>query len=201
MRRPATTDTTTWDERYRGEGYRYGCEPNDWLVAHTGILPTAGQALDLACGEGRDAVFLATRGLTVEAIDGSAVALAKGRQLAAARAATVTWRHLNLEGGWLPERHTYALITCHNFLHRPLLAALPDALTPGGILIYATYLTGQERYGHPANPAHLLRPGELRQACTGLEILAYQEGTTRCCGQPAMRAAVVARKTPAEEPK
>ncbi len=191
MRRPTAT---AWDERYRGAGYRYGTDPNDWLAAHADLLPSAGRAVDLACGEGRDAVFLAARGLTVEAIDGSAIALAKGQRLATTRGLTVTWCHLDLEGGWLPERRTYALITCHNFLHRPLLAALPDALAPDGILVYATYLAGQERYGHPANPAHLLRPGELRHACTGLEILAYQEGATRCCGQPAMRAAVVAHR-------
>ena len=191
----------TWDERYRAAGYRYGTEPNGWLAAHADLLPATGRALDLACGEGRDAVFLAARGLTVEAIDGSAVALAKGRHLAAARGVTATWRHLDLEGGWLPERDAYALITCHNFLHRPLLAALPDCLAPGGILVYATYLAGQERYGHPANQAHLLRRGELRQPCTALEILAYEEGATHCCGRPAMRAAVVARKRPAAEAK
>jgi len=199
VRRPAAT--TAWDERYRGEGYRYGSEPNDWLAAHADLLPTTGRALDLACGEGRDAVFLAARGLTVEAIDGSAVALTKGRRLATARGVTVAWRRLDLEGGWLPERRTYALITCHNFLHRPLLTALPDCLAPGGILVYATYLAGQERYGHPADPAHLLCPDELRQTCAALEILAYEEGTTRSCGEPAMRGAVVARRRPEDAPK
>jgi len=194
-----TNPAATWDDRYRTTGYRYGTEANGWLAAHADLLPATGRALDLACGEGRDAIFLAARGLSVEAIDGSTVALTKGRHLAAARGVHVTWHRLDLEGGWLPEPATYALITCHNFLHRPLLAALPEALAPGGILIYATYLTGQERYGHPSSPAHLLRPSELRQACTSLGILAYEEGATRCCDRPAMRAAVVARKGPAAE--
>ncbi|RMF87608.1 MAG: methyltransferase domain-containing protein, partial [Nitrospirae bacterium] len=74
-----------WDARYRGPGYRYGCEPNPWLVAHAHGLPRAGRALDLACGEGRDAVYLAALGLQVTGVDGSRVALAKGRRLAAAR--------------------------------------------------------------------------------------------------------------------
>ncbi|NCO58307.1 MAG: SAM-dependent methyltransferase [Nitrospirae bacterium CG18_big_fil_WC_8_21_14_2_50_70_55] len=193
-RPPPVAAPSPWDDRYRGAGYRYGTAANGWLTAHADLLPAAGRALDLACGEGRDAVWLATRGLTVEAIDASPVALAKGRRLASASGVTVTWRRLDLQSGWLPEPSGYALITCCNFLHRPLLAALPDCLAPGGLLVYTTYRTGQERYGHPTHPDHLLRLDELRQACSTLTLVAYEEGETRARGRPALRGQVVARR-------
>lgn len=184
-----------WDARYRAAGCRYGTEPSAWLVAHAGQLPAPGQALDLACGEGRDAVYLARLGFGVEAIDGSAVALAKAEQLAACHTVRVTWRRLDLEADYRPPAETFDVITCHNFLHRPLLATLPAALRRGGVLCYATYLEGQEVYGRPSNPDHLLRRGELLRTCAGLEILAQQEGLTTDRGERAYRAAIVARRT------
>jgi tellurite methyltransferase len=191
-----------WDARYSGAEYRYGCEPNPWLAAHTELLRPPGRALDLACGEGRDAVYLATLGFDVEAIDASTVALAKAERLATRRGVHVDWRRVDLEGDYLAPAGNYALITCHNFLHRPLLAALPAALRPAGVLIYATFLEGQEVYGRPSNPDHLLRRGELLRICAGLEVLDHYEGLTTYRDHPAYRAAIVARKRGcvAEEP-
>ena len=183
-----------WDARYSAAGFRYGTAPNPWLAAHTELLTPPGRALDLACGEGRDAVHLATLGFAVEASDASAVALAKAERLAASRGVHVQWRRLDLEGDYLPPTATFDVITCHNFLHRPLLAALPAALRPGGLLIYATYLEGQEAYGHPSNPDHLLHRGELLRLWADLEVLDHQEGLTTYRDRPACRAAIVARR-------
>jgi tellurite methyltransferase len=183
-----------WDIRYSGVDYRYGSEPNPWLAGHQELLRAPGPALDLACGEGRDAVYLAALGFDVEAIDTSAVALAKAERLAARRSVHVHWRNLDLEGDHLPPTATFDLITCHNFLHRPLLAALPPALQHGGLLIYATFLEGQEVYGRPSNPDHLLRRGELLHLCADLHVLDHQEGLTTYRDRPAYRAAIVARR-------
>jgi len=183
-----------WEARYSAGGFRYGTAPNPWLAAHTDLFAAPGRALDLAGGEGRDALYLARLGFRVEAIDASAVALAKAQRLADRHGVWVEWRRLDLEGGYLPPAASFDVITCHNFLHRPLLSALPAALCPGGLLIYATFLEGQEVYGRPANPAHLLHRGELRRACADLEILDQQEGLTTYLGGPAYRAAIVARR-------
>jgi SAM-dependent methyltransferase len=183
-----------WDARYSGAAYRYGSQSNPWLAAHTGLLNPPGHALDLACGEGCDAVYLAALGFQVEAIDASAVALSKAERLAASRGVHIHWRRLDLEGDYLPPAVTFDVITCHNFLHRPLLAALPAALHRGGLLIYATFLEGQEAYGHPSNPDHLLHRGELLRLWADLEVLDHQEGLTTYRDRPACRAAIVARK-------
>jgi SAM-dependent methyltransferase len=183
-----------WDARYSGGQYRYGTEPNGWLAAHAELLTPPGRALDLACGEGRDAVYLAALGFDVEAIDASAVALAKARRLAASRGVHVHWRRIDLEAHYAPAATTYDLIACHNFLHRPLLVALPAALRAGGLLIYSTFLEGQEVYGRPSNPDHLLHRGELLRTCADLEVLDHQEGLTTYRDRPAYRAAIVARQ-------
>jgi len=183
-----------WDARYSAAGFRYGTAPNPWLSAHAHLLAGPGKALDLACGEGRDALYLARLGYRVAAIDASAMALAKAARLADRHGVRIEWRRLDLEAGYQPPAATFDVITCHNFLHRPLLAALPAALRPGGVLIYATFLDGQEAYGRPANPAHLLHRGELARACADLEILDQQEGLTIYRGEAAYRAAIVARR-------
>ena len=64
-----------------------------------------------------------------------------------------------------------------NYLHRPLFAALAAALDEGGVLIYETFMTGNEKFGRPSNPAFLLRPGELLQAFPGLATVAFEQGT------------------------
>lgn len=86
----------------------------------------------------------------------------------------------DLEGGpWpFPERR-FDVIVVTNYLHRPLLPTLVDAVAPGGALLYETYAVGQERYGRPSNPDWLLRPGELLEVVRGrLRVVAYEDVTT-----------------------
>jgi hypothetical protein len=70
----------------------------------------------------------------------------------------------------------YDGIVVANYLHRPLFAAIAAALAPNGVLIYETFLIGNERFGHPRNPAFLLRPGELLEAFAALTTLAFEQG-------------------------
>ena len=83
-------DSTAWDERYRSSELIWGAGPNRFLVEEVAGLP-AGRALDLACGEGRNAIWLAQRGWQVVAVDFSAVALDKARRLADQRGTSVEW--------------------------------------------------------------------------------------------------------------
>lgn len=70
----------------------------------------------------------------------------------------------------------YDGIVVTNYLHRPLFPAIAAALAPGGIVIYETFATGNERFGRPSNPDFLLRPGDLLDAFTGLTVIAFEQG-------------------------
>jgi SAM-dependent methyltransferase len=84
----------------------------------------------------------------------------------------------DLEDGspWPLPGERFQGIVVTNYLHRPLFPVLADALAPGGVLLYETFMHGNERFGKPSNPAFLLRPGELWQAFAGLHIVAFEQG-------------------------
>lgn len=159
------------------------------MVLHGERIPATGAVLDLACGSGRHARWLAARGYAVHAVDCDAAAIA-----ALAGVPGVEARQLDLEGdAWpLTGRH-YTGIVVTNYLWRPRLPDLLALLAPGGVLIYETFMCGNETYGKPSNPDFLLRPGELREiaAAAGLREVAFEEGYTDR-PKPAMRQAVCA---------
>lgn len=130
--------------------------PSAWVVRHAARIP-AGEVLDLACGSGRHARWLAARGWPVLAVDRDAHALQR-----AAGAGIVT-HAADLESGaaWPFAAARFAGIVVTNYLHRPLFAAMLESLAPGGVIIYETFARGNEQFGKPSNPAFLLAPGEL----------------------------------------
>lgn len=142
--------------------------PSSWVV-RWGTQVTIGPVLDLACGSGRHARWFAARGLPVVAVD---------RQPLLDEPAGVEFIRADLEDGspWPLAGRRFGAIVVTNYLHRPLLPLIASALAPGGLLIYETFMVGNERFGRPTNPAFLLRPGELRQAFAGLTVLAFEEG-------------------------
>lgn len=143
-----------------------------WVARWAGRIPARGRVLDLACGGGRHAVHLAGLGYDVEAVD---IDLAPSAPVRAT--AGVSWRQYDLEGcPWPFAAGAYQGVVVTNYLHRPLFSHLIDALAAGGVLIYATYAMGQELYGRPRNPDHLLQPGELLEAVRGrMRVLAYED--------------------------
>ena len=153
-------------------------QPATWLTQHAHLLPPAGEALDVACGRGRHALWLAARGLTVHAIDRSAEAVAALDALARRRHLPVRARVVDLETApaVLP-RGAFDLVVVVHYLHRPLFPALVAALRPGGLLVYETFTRAQAARGRPTNPAFLLEPGELVQLVAPLEIIDHREGT------------------------
>lgn len=159
--------------------------PSPWVVRWSPLLRPGSEVLDLACGTGRHARFLAARGCSVLAVDRDADAIA---MLAAV--AGVFTRTADLEGAaWPFAPASFDGVVVANYLHRPLFAPLVDALRPGGVLVYETFMVGNERFGRPSNPHFLLRPGELLEAVQGqLEVVAFEQGEV---GTP--RPAVVQR--------
>ena len=146
--------------------------PSAWVCRWAERIAPGGPVLDVACGGGRHARWLSARGHPVEAVDRDAALLA---ELAAIPG--ITTRCADLEAGaWPYAGQAFAAIVVVNYLHRPLFPRLLAALAPGGVLIYETFAAGNERYGRPANPDYLLRPGELLDMARGaLRVLAYED--------------------------
>ena len=149
-------------------------EPSAWVRRFAPLFAPAGAVLDLACGSGRHARFLAGLGHPVEAVDRDAETLAT-----LAGVPGVSVREADLEGGpWPYFGRSFAAIVVTNYLHRPLLPNLLAALdAQHGVLIYETFMVGNERLGKPANPAFLLRPGELLDLLRPrLSVVAFEQG-------------------------
>jgi SAM-dependent methyltransferase len=151
--------------------------PTQWLTGHGALLPATGTALDVACGRGRHALWLASRGFDVVAVDRDAAAIAVVEQAAADAGLSVRTERINLE---LPQvdlgTRCYDVIVVVHYLHRPLFPALVRALRPGGVLVYETFTLAQAARGKPTNPDFLLQPGELRQLVEPLEVVVEREG-------------------------
>lgn len=163
--------------------------PSPWVVRHVQSIPARGKVLDLACGSGRHARFLAGLGYPVLAVDRDAEALAGLSTIEG-----ITTRLLDLEGEeWPLAGQVFDGIVVTNYLWRPRLPDVLALLAPGGVLIYETFMVGNAAYGKPSNPDFLLQAGELRQlaAAAGLREVEYAEGYV-ASPKPAMRQAVCA---------
>lgn len=166
--------STTTPIRADGEPHSALAEPSRWVRRWAHLVAPGGAVLDVASGAGRHARFFAQRGHPVTALDRDAAALATSRDVPG-----IDTRECDLEGApWpLAEEQRFAAVVVTNYLHRPLMPRLIDALAPGGVLIYETFAQGNETVGKPSNPAFLLAPGELFAACApALRVIAYQDG-------------------------
>jgi len=150
--------------------------PSPWIVKYAPLIPKNGRVLDLACGNGRHAIWLAKQGYQVDALDRDAQALAN-----MARMDNINALIVDLEAGdWPDSGLRYDGIIVSRYLYRPLLARLAELLYPGGILIYETFMAGNERYGKPSNPDFLLLPNELLETYSPLlSIIAFEQGEVK----------------------
>jgi tellurite methyltransferase len=197
-------DTQEWDDRYRQPGYWAGKEAAEFLREVLRLLPR-GTALDLASGEGRNAVFLAQQGYQVFAVERSRVGLEKTEALARECGVGCHWAaqlipphkhdaqlllvHADLESFALPSEH-FDVVLCFKYLQRPLLPFLHRALRRRGMLVYETHTLEQLKFASgPRSPEFLLQRGELRAAFSAMEILFYSE---LCAGKG--MASLLARK-------
>ncbi len=188
-----------WDQRYRqqlADGYRP--EPVAVLTANAHWLPPApAAALDLACGLGANAQWLAARGFAVMATDISPVAIAHLQEVAARHSYAITAQVSDVTQSPLPAA-SYLVIVVSQFLERALFPRLCHALAPGGMLFYQTYTRERPTCATgPANPAYLLAPNELLHLCSPLVVRYYQEpglGVPHGFVCPAGCAQIVAQK-------
>ncbi len=141
--------------------------PSAWVTRWAPLIPP-GAVLDVASGSGRHARFLAQLGYSVTAVDREPQSIPGVRFIQA-----------DLEDGspWPLPGERFQGIVVTNYLHRPLFPVLADSLAPGGVLIYDTFMLGNERFGKPSNPAHLLCPGELWDAFASLHVIAFEQGS------------------------
>lgn len=167
-----------WDQRFDRDDYFYGTEPSQFLVAQAGRLQPGLRALAVAEGEGRNAVYLAERGLKVTAIDSSRVGLAKAQRLAAERAVHVDVQHADLgQWRWHPEAYDLVVAIFIQFaapaLRATIFAGMQQTLAPGGLLLLHGFTPAQLAYGSGGPPCaeQLYTPELLRDAFAGMEIL------------------------------
>jgi SAM-dependent methyltransferase len=182
----------SWDERYRsGERSAEDLDAAPTpLVIETSKRLAPGRALDLACGSGRNALWLAEQGWSVTAVDGSQVAIEILRSRASERGVAVKTKVANLEAfEYQIEPAGWNLIAICYYLQRDLFEAAKQGLVPGGVLISIVHITdpGEEP------TAHRLRPGELERYFQGWEILHSREGKPNDTAHQRSVAEIVAR--------
>lgn len=157
----------------------HGLEPpSGWVKRWAHLLPSnesvvdheSLQVLDLACGHGRHMQFLAGLGHTVLGVDRNAEALKTASQWGETLQADIE----NAE--WPLEGRTFKGVVVTNYLWRDLFPQILNSVAEGGVLIYETFSQGNQVFGKPSRPEFLLQPGELLQLCSGLRIVAFEEG-------------------------
>lgn len=154
-------DQQRWDEKYAVREQPHELVPDPWLQSVAAPLPS-GRALELACGLGHNAIWLAKNGWQVDAIDISPVGLRLAADLADRIGIAVNWIAADLDD-FTPPVETYDLICVFRFLDRRRLPRLiENALRPGGLLIYETFAAAHlvRPDSHMKNPAFALVPGE-----------------------------------------
>lgn len=163
-----------WDERYSGDDYAYGTEPNRWLVEHVERIAPGGRVLSLGEGEGRNAVWLAEHGFFVDAVDGSPVGLEKARRLAVLRGVRIDTVVEDLSRYQAAPSAYDALLLA--FVHLPpalrviVHAKGAVALKPGGVVILEAFTPRQLAFssGGPKDPAALYEPDAIRADFPGV---------------------------------
>lgn len=170
-----------WDERYGGEEFFYGTEPNEFLVSRSGDFLTGGKLLCLGDGEGRNSVFLASQGFAVTALDLSAAGLEKARKLAAARGVSIKTLVADLNDFELGDQAWDGIVSiwCHlpSILRRKVHLGCQRALKPGGLFLLEAYRPAQiERdTGGPKDVDMLPSLDLLNQELASLHPILAQE--------------------------
>ena len=155
-----------------------GAGPSPWIEKWAGLVPPDATLLDLATGSGRNALFFAARGHRVTAVD-----IDLSRLPAALNVERV---EADLEKGnpWPLAGRRFGAATVTKYLHRPLMPDLLGAIESGGVLLYETFMDGNERFGKPSSPAFLLKDGELLDLVRGkFSVIAYE---ARLISEPTM---------------
>jgi len=188
------TDQKRWDERFGKKGFALGKEPNPFLKKVIHLLPK-GRALDIAAGEGRNAIFLAQHGFEVDAVDISERGLKKAKKLARGKGVKINTFLVDLDQ-YHVEKERYDLIANFYFLKRRLIPRIKKGIKKGGKVIFETYLLEHRTLGTegPKQAKYFLKPNELLRLFKDFRILFYREGIFREGGKKKAVASLIAEK-------
>lgn len=182
-----------WNERYERERTQWmEREPRLLLTSYCHLLPAEGRALDAASGVGASGLFLASRGMRVFALDISEFALRLAKQRAREDNLHIEAAVYDLSNPWLPPEFFRVILNFH-FLERGTIPVFRQALTPGGLLFFETFI----RIGDPKDkPESYLEPGELLHKFKDFEIIHHSEDIKRLseCHEERGIAQLIARK-------
>jgi tellurite methyltransferase len=189
------SDQKRWDERFGKKEFALGKEANLFLKRHISLFPR-GKALDIATGEGRNAVFLAQHGFDVDAVDISKIGLKKARKLAKEAGAKIHPLHADLDTYKIGEGQ-YDLITNFYFLNRSLIPSIKKGIKKGGWVVFETYILEHRSLatGGPKQLKYFLKPNELLRFFNKFRILRYREGIFLERGRKKAIASLIAEKT------
>ena len=166
---------TDWDKRYREGFYAGPFEAHSLVRRFYPLIPRDKPVIDIAMGPGADLLFLARKGLRVSGLERSREAIKVARE--SAEEAQTALPMVQGDAGRLPFKPAVAgCVLVFYFLAREIMADLSGLLAPGGLLIYETFLKGQNAVDRPRNPAYLLEDGELQSYFPDLDLLFYEEG-------------------------
>ncbi len=168
-----------WDEVYRTKEVAQST-PAQVLVENAHLLSDSGRALDYACGLGGNALYLASKGFDVIALDNSQVAVEKLKHYAQQQKLALTAECLDLEKNPADYQPQFDVIVVSYFLHRQTLDLLRQYLNTGGLLFYQTFSGHQVNGAGPSNPDFRLARGELLSRFSEMELLYYREDPIEC---------------------
>ena len=188
------TDQNRWNKRFGKKGFALGKEPNPFLKKHIHLLPR-GKALDIAAGEGRNAIYLAQNGFDVDAMDISEKGLKKAQKLAREKGVKINTFLVDLDQYQI-EKERYDLVANFYFLKRRLIPRIKKGLKKGGKVIFETYILEHRTLGveGPKQAKYFLKPNEPLRLFKGLRILFYREGVFREGGRRKAVASLIAEK-------
>jgi 2-polyprenyl-3-methyl-5-hydroxy-6-metoxy-1,4-benzoquinol methylase len=186
-------DQGRWDKKYREKKFELNQDANSILKKNIRLFPKE-KALDVAAGEGRNAIFLARNGFNVEAVDISKIGLSRARKLAKAQGVKIKTIMADLDNYSIPSGH-YDLIIDFYFLDRRLIPQIKKGLKKGGMVVFETYTSEQKDLGTggPKGLKYLLRPNELLRLFQDFRILFYREGVFREGGKRRAIASLIAQ--------
>jgi SAM-dependent methyltransferase len=152
--------------------------PSPWMIEHAALVPTGATLLDVACGYGRHAKFFAARGVKVTAVDRDEAAIAslRGIENLVAELRDIEGDEVSA-GAWPYGENAFDAVVVCNYLWRPTFARMLSTIKTGGVLLYETFMVGNERYGKPSRAEFLLQSNELlAHTREHFRVIAYREG-------------------------
>ncbi|WP_428548693.1 class I SAM-dependent methyltransferase [Profundibacter sp.] len=194
----AQEDRLKWDAKYSNGDHLIEKGEASFMLKHFYDKAPEKRALDVACGTGRNALFLAEHGFMVDALDISPVGLQRLQDHAEqiSGVGKVNCQAVDLED-YSPPKENYGLIVVTNYLNRPLIPKLAQALRGDGILVIDTFMADPRNGSQDFNPNYLLRPGELPEYFdSSYEVLAFEDAREGQCNNALLKQAIAVRKIP-----